>query len=201
DLLRRGIACGALADPWNVLGFQGLFPLFMAREDSVRDPRIDELVYLMEQTFTLYARLLSEAAAAGAEPVRAGLAPALRKLAAWRDRFATVEVANVRRVHGGEAAASAEHVATALARWRERGEATADLAFWRQHLEGFRSPKAFALVVDALLRKHDYRAAMALLMNWLAQAEEVPLEDNAHSFHTLALRWMLAVSGPGRGAP
>src|SRR5207248_1215275 len=28
DLLRRGIACGAFADPWNVLGFQGLFPLF-----------------------------------------------------------------------------------------------------------------------------------------------------------------------------
>ena len=27
DLLRRGIDCGAFADPWNVLGFQGLFPL------------------------------------------------------------------------------------------------------------------------------------------------------------------------------
>src|SRR5262249_29169859 len=33
DLLRRGIACGALADPWNILGFQGQFPLFTARED------------------------------------------------------------------------------------------------------------------------------------------------------------------------
>src|SRR5262249_55608406 len=34
DLLQRGIACGALADPWNILGYQGLFPLFTAREDS-----------------------------------------------------------------------------------------------------------------------------------------------------------------------
>src|SRR5205823_3473192 len=39
DLFRRGIACGALADPWNILGFQGLYPLFQAREDSIRDPR------------------------------------------------------------------------------------------------------------------------------------------------------------------
>ena len=37
DLLRRGIACGAFADPWNILGFQALFPLSAAREDAVRD--------------------------------------------------------------------------------------------------------------------------------------------------------------------
>src|SRR5207245_3330675 len=119
----------------------------------------------------------------------------LRRLAGWWDRFATVEVSDVRRVHGGETVASAEHVANALARWRERGETTADLAFWRDHLEGFQSAKAFALVVDALLRKEDYRAAMALLVNWLGQAEQVSLEDGGHSFHTLALRWMLACTG------
>ena len=66
DLLRRGIACGAFADPWNILGFQGLFPLSPAREDSIRDPRLDELVQTVEQVFHLYARLLSEAAASGA---------------------------------------------------------------------------------------------------------------------------------------
>ena len=27
------------ADPWNILGFQGLFPLSPAREDTIRDPR------------------------------------------------------------------------------------------------------------------------------------------------------------------
>src|SRR5207302_1840707 len=52
DLLRRGIACGALADPWNILGFQGLYPLFQAREDSIRDPRIDELLSAIDGLFS-----------------------------------------------------------------------------------------------------------------------------------------------------
>ena len=89
----------------------------------------------------------------------------------------------MRRVHGGEAAASARQVAAALAGWRQRGEAAADLAFWRGQLDHFRSPKAFALVVDALLRKGDFRAALALLASWVGQAEQVPLEDGAYSFH------------------
>jgi hypothetical protein len=198
DLLRRGIACGAFADPWNVLGFQGLFPLSPAREDSVRDPRIDELVQVVEQTFNLYARLMSEAAATGDDELVRTLGGDLKRLAEWWDRFATAEVSDVRRVHGGEAVSSAAHVAEALAGWHARGEATADLAFWRDQLDRFRSPKAFALVVDTLLRKGDYRAALALLINWVGQAEQVSLEDGPYSFHALALRWMLAVTQPAR---
>jgi hypothetical protein len=200
DLLHRGIECGAFADPWNILGFQGLFPLSPAREDSVRDNRIDELIHLMQQLFGFHARLLSEAAGAGEQALAATVSAGMRRLAGWWDRFASVEVGEVRRVHGGEAADSAEHVANALARWHERGAAAADLAFWRQHLENFRSPKAFALVVDALLRKGDFQAGMALMMNWLGQAEQVPLEDGEHSFHNLALRWMLSVTAGGTQA-
>jgi hypothetical protein len=194
DLLHRGIHCGAFADPWNILGFQGLFSLSPAREDSVRDPRIDELVHLMQHLFGFYARLMSEAAAGGEQGLVATLTKGMRRLAGWWDQFASVAVGEVRPVHGGEAAESAEHVAAALARWHERGASGADLGFWRQHLDNFRSPKAFALVVDALLRKGDYRAGMALMMNWMGQAEQVPLEDGEHSFHTLALRWMLGVT-------
>jgi hypothetical protein len=194
ELLHHGIRCGALADPWNVLGFQGLFPLSPAREDSVRDTRVDEMVHLVQHLFGFYARLLSEAAAAGDKELVEALTRGMRGVAAWWDQFATYEVSGVTRVHGGEATASAEHVAAALVTWHERGEATADLAFWRQHLDNFRSPKAFALVVDALLRKDDSRASLALMMNWLGQAEQVPLEDGEHSFHTLALRWMLATT-------
>jgi hypothetical protein len=201
DLLRRSIACGAFADPWNVLGFQGLFPLSPAREDSVRDARIDELIGVVEQCFNLYARLTSEAAASGDGDLVQRLTADARRLAAWWDRFATVEVSDVRRVLGSEAATSAAQVAEALAAWHERGEAAADLAFWRRHLQHFRSPKAFALVVDALLGKGDFRAAMGLFVNWLSQADQVPLEDGTYSFHGLALRWMLALTRPGeRGA-
>jgi hypothetical protein len=198
EVMRRAIACGALVDPWNVLGFQGLYPLFNAREESVHDPRVDELVQVIDRLLSLYAHLRSEAAASGDASLGRKLATAMQRLAAWWDRFATTTVSDVRHVLGKEAASSADHVALALARWRQRGEATADLAFWRQHLDGFRTAKSFALVVDALLRKNDYRAAMALLMNWLGQAEQAPLEEGEHSFHVLALRWML---GLGRQAP
>jgi hypothetical protein len=194
DLMRRGIACGAFADPWNILGFQGLFPLFTAREDSIRDPRIDELIYLVEHVFNFYARVLSEGAAAGQGELVRALLPTVKKLAGWWDKFATTSVGDVRRLSGEESAASAEHVARALAKWHERGEATADLAFWRDQVEGFRSPKAFALVVDALLRKEDYRASMALLMNWLGQAEQVSLEDGVYSFSALSLQWMMSLT-------
>jgi hypothetical protein len=201
DLLRRGIGCGGLADPWNIIGFQGLFPLSPAREDSIRDPRLEELVQVIEHVFNLYARLMSEAAAAGDKELVQTLTANMQRLATWWDRFATAEVGELRRVHGGEAASSAEHVAMTLAEWHERGEATSDLAFWRGLLEGFRSPKSFALVVDTLLRKADYRAAMALLINWLGQAEQVPLEDGVYSFPVLALRWMLAVTRPDDADP
>src|SRR5262249_4458239 len=140
DLLRRGIACGAFADPWNILGFQGLFPLSPAREDAVRDPRLDDLVGMVEQTFHLYARLASEAAAAGETALVAELLAGAARLAAWWDPFASAEVSDVRRVHGAEAVEAARAVAGALAAWRARGEAQADLAFWRDRLAGFRAP-------------------------------------------------------------
>jgi hypothetical protein len=202
DLLRRGIACGAFADPWNILGFQGLFPLSPTREDAIRDPRLDELVQVVEQTFTLYARLMSEGAAAGESELVAQLDAGMEQLARWWDPFATYEVSDLRRVHGGEAAASARNVAAALAAWRQRGETTSDLAFWRGRLDEFRSPKAFALVVEALLLKNDHRASLGLLTSWLSQTDQVPLEDGNHSFHNLALRWMLTLQEAHRaGGP
>src|SRR5262249_13435856 len=129
------------------------------------------------------------------KPLRQRLAREMHKAAEAWDRYATYEVSGVLRVHGGEAADSAEHVATALAKWRGRGAGAADLAFWRQHLEGFTTPKAFALVIDALLRKKDHTAAMALLMNWVNNAGRVSLEEGDHAFHALSLRWMLTVCG------
>ncbi len=192
--LKRGIACGALADPWNVLGFQGLFPIFASREDAVRDGRIHELVAAVERLFVLYARVSSEAAARGDSVLVESVLSGMKRLAGWWDQFATATVSEVRPVLGGEAASSAEEVAQALAAWHARGEATADLPFWRQHLEGFRSPKAFALVVETLLRKADYRAAQGLLVSWLSQADEVALEDGEYSFHGLTLRWVMGLT-------
>lgn len=192
DLLKRGIDCGALADPWNVLGFQGLFPRFQSMEDSVRDTRIDELIQVVERTFRVSTRLLGEAAARGIA-LPGDPAADVRRLATWWDHFATTSVADVPHVRGAEAARSAERLAAALTEWRARGAAAADLAFWRGQHEHLATPEAFALVIAALLEKRDFRAAMALLMTWIGRAGEVPLAEGEHSFHDLALRWMLAV--------
>jgi hypothetical protein len=195
DLLRRAIECGALVDPWNVLGFQGQFSLFPAMENSVRDHRVDVLIHLVEQIFGLYARLEGDAAARDDGPLAAKLAAETKKLARWWDRFATLEVSGVAHVSGREAAESASHVADALGAWRRAGAAAGDVAFWRQHVDRFTSPKSYALVVDALLEHRDFVAAMALLIQWLGQAREVPLVEGEYSFHELTDRWFRSLCG------
>ncbi|MFO0968664.1 MAG: hypothetical protein U0793_24160 [Gemmataceae bacterium] len=193
DLLRRGIRCAAVLDPWSILAFQGNFLRFQSAEDSIRDPRVHDLVHAMDGLFNLHARVMSEGAAAGTFKPSADLAKQMRRLAQWWDRFATTTVSDVPHVSGKEATESAELVARALGKWRERGAAGTDLSFWRAQLDKFHSPKSFALVVDALLRQEDLKAALALLMTWLSQAGEVALEEGDYSFHQLALRWMLGV--------
>jgi hypothetical protein len=201
ELLHRGIECGALADPWNALGFQGLFPLFQSREDSVRDERLDDLIELVGRIFHLYSSALAGAASAGEVELRQKLSRRMERLARWWDKFATYEVSDLPRVHGGERTAAAKHVAEALAGVRAAGPApgngaspASDLAYWRQHRDGFQSPAAFAQVVDALLHQKEFRAAMALLMTWLSEAATVPLEEGEASFHFLARRWLTEIS-------
>jgi hypothetical protein len=193
DLLRRGIDCGALIDPWNILGYQGLFPIFPGREDTVRDPRAEELIHTVGRQFELYARVISAASVEGQDDVRDRLAAGMRELAEWWDRFATATVTDLPRIHGGERADGAEHVAKALAAWARRDPGANDVAFWRQHREGFTSPAAFAQVIEALTQHGQYRAAMGLLMTWLSESELIPLEDPSASFDELAEKWLRAV--------
>jgi hypothetical protein len=206
DLVTRGIECGALADPWNILGYQGLYPLFQAREDSTHDHRNEELIDALTRQFDLYARLLAAAAAGGDVRMRETLTKSVRKLAEWWDRFAAYEVSDMPRLHGGERADAALHVARALADWNRRarsGEATAkeDIAFWRDRREGFTSAAAFAQVIEALLVQQDWRASLALLIAWLSESANTPLEDGTASFHDLSARWLDgALAAPDRDA-
>ena len=195
-LLHRAIECGALVDPWNVLGFGGQFSLFPAVENSVYDYRVDQLILLMERIFELHVRTLTEAAAVGDGTVVRQLSDRLEDLAQWWDRFATLEVGDVESFSGHEAWESGVHVARALRAWHQAGAAAGDIGFWRQHVEHFESPKAFALSVEALLDKHDHTAAMGLLMQWISEADALPLVEGTFSFHELALRWMNEMHGP-----
>jgi hypothetical protein len=193
DLLHRAIDCGAVVDPWNMLGFAGHFSLFPAAENSVRDHRIDQLIQMMESIFVLHARLQSEAAAVGNAELASAVAIDTRKLAAWWDRFASTEVSDLNGFSGREAADSAHHVAQSLGAWHQAGAAAGDVGFWRKYVGSFNSSRAYAQVIAALIGKEDHAASMALMMQWLSQVEQVPLEAGEHSFHGLALRWMNTV--------
>jgi len=190
DLLQRGIQCGAIVDPWNILGFQELFPLFNSREDSIPDQRVETLLGLMEDIFGVYSRALGEAAAQGDAFLSERISTQFQKLADDWDHYATTTVETLPPVSGGESWESARHVSQTLVEWRSAGEAAGDISFWRQKVDRFQSAKSYALVVEALLEKRDLVASMGLLMQWLNRAEEVGLESGAHSIFPLLVRWM-----------
>ncbi len=197
DLLQRAIECGALVDPWNILGFGGQYSLFPAIENTTYDHRVDELIDLMNEIFSVYARLEKEAAAAGQAQLQRRLSSQMEVLARWWDKFATTEVGGVEGFSGQEMWESAAQVAEALAAWHRAGTAAGDIGFWREHVERFGSPRGFALLAESLLDLDDLVAAMGLLTYWLSRAEEVPLAEGNHSFHLLALRWMEELWSPG----
>ena len=198
DFLRRAIECGAIVDPWNILGFQGQFSLFPSPENSVPDHRLDQLIELLEQIVGLYARLWSEAAARDDKPLQTSLSRRMGELTRWWDKFAATTVDSIEAFSGNEAYESAREVAEALEAFYLAGAAAGDIAFWRKRVSHFNSPKAYALVVNALWRKPDVVAAMALLMQWLSQAGMIPLKQGEYSFHSLAQRWLSEVCLGGR---
>jgi len=194
EQIHRGIDCGAIVDPWNILGFQGQFPLFQAREDAVPDQRVETLLEFMERYFDVASRGLSEASAAGDADSATMVLREFEGQAEWWDRFATTTISDLPHVQGGEALDSAKSVADALSQWRTAGESAGDISFWRQHVERFHSPQAYGRVVEMLLQKQDHVAAMGLLVQWLSQAEEVGVSSGGYSLSQMLLRWARAVA-------
>jgi hypothetical protein len=197
-LLHAGIACGAIVDPWNILGFDAQFSLFPALENSVHDHRADELVELIEQLFGTYSRVWSEAAVGGSTELCPRIQERFRELVNWWRGFAAHEVAQVEAIDAQDALQAAEHVTRALNVWHKKGAAAGDIGFWAPHAEMFDTPQAYALVIDALLDQSDFVASMGLLMHWLASSERVALEQADSSFYRLAERWFFELRRPLR---
>ncbi|MEW4526397.1 hypothetical protein [Maioricimonas sp. JC845] len=196
-LLHRGIACGAMVDPWNILGFHGQFPLFSSREDAIPDNRIETLFELVERLLTAYSRVLGEAAAQGDADTRDRLTSEFRDFAEWWDQFGSDAIEDLPDVSGHESWDSAIHVSEALTSWRHAGSSAGDISFWREHVGRFSSAQSYAQVVDALLDKQDHVAAMGLLMQWLSQSDEVGVESPRHSVFALLMRWIKLVAEDG----
>ncbi len=192
-LMHRAIECGALVDPWNIVGFAGNFSLFPALENTVHDWRVDELIELVEQVLDLTARAWSEAAAIDDGALEEQFETILKRLSTWWDRYATASVEDVKRLVAKEIEVSANLVAGALNAWHKAGAAAGDIAFWRMFVDQFDSSKAFQLVIEALLDHGDTVAAMALMMQWVSQKDRTPLEEGDSSFHRLAFHWLSAV--------
>lgn len=190
ELLRRAIECGAVIDPWCILGFDAQFSLFPALENSVLDHRAEELVAVVERVFALYGRIWSEAAASDDRAVCQRIAKEYRTTAEWWHQYAVHEVSAVGALDSLETYRAAQHVAEALNLWHKGGAAAGDVGFWASHAEMFDSPQSYALVTSALLDQGDFVGSMALLIHWLSEAEKVRLEQGESSFHALAERWM-----------
>lgn len=193
DLLNRGIECGALVDPWSILGFGANFSLFPSLEDSVRDFRVDDLIQIVEQTLDLCSRAWAEAAAIDKRDLEDRFSKQLAQLANWWDSFGSTEVGGVKSLDAREIEISTNLVAGALNAWHKAGAAAGDVKFWGLFVEQFDTSKAFQLVIEALLDKDDLIASMALMMQWLSQVEYTPLEEGDAALHPLALRWMRMV--------
>lgn len=183
QLLQSGIQCGGFVDPWNILGFQGMFPLFSAREDAIPDNRVEVLMDVMEQIFDSCSFVMAEAAATGHDHHHQLVRQEFKTLADQWDQYATTTVNDLPEVRGRESLAAAEHVSAALAEWRTAGESAADISFWKSHVDHFESARSFSQVVSALLDRDDLVAATGLLIQWLSEADSYGLESGRHSIH------------------
>lgn len=189
-LLKRAIHCGAIVDPWNILGFDANYSLFPAIENSVRDHRVDDLVELMHQIFSVCSRLWADAAAMNDLPLSDQVKALFREIVDWWRQFAAHQVMSVDTVDPTEDYEAAELVARALNLWHQGGAEAGDIEFWARHAVMFDSSSAYDLVIDALMQRGDLKTSMALLVHWLSNADRIPLQQGECSFHDLMFRWI-----------
>ncbi|MEM6779102.1 MAG: hypothetical protein AAF670_15700 [Planctomycetota bacterium] len=191
DLVRRAIHCGALMDPWDILGFAGNFSLYPGIENTIHDTRVDELLYVVESLFGYTARVWSEAAARDDEAIYDEMDRQYRTIAQWWQQFAAHTVDSIEAADPWDSYESARLVSQALRLWHRGGARRGDIAFWAPHAELFDSPRAYMLVITALLERKDFVPAQALLIHWLGQADRVGLRSGASSLPRLAERWLV----------
>ncbi|MBB3206483.1 hypothetical protein FHS27_002292 [Rhodopirellula rubra] len=201
DLIRRAIQCGGLMDPWDILGFTGNFSLYPGIENTIHDSRLDELLFIIESLFGYIARVWSEAAARDDEAAYDRMDVQYREVAQWWRTFAAHTVESVEAADPWESYESARLVAQALRLWHRGGARHGDIAFWAPHADLFDSPRAYMLVISALLERKDFVPAQALLIHWLGQADRVGLRSGASSLPRLAERWLLQLRAHMRDVP
>ncbi|MBU6276680.1 MAG: hypothetical protein KGQ61_08580 [Planctomycetes bacterium] len=197
ELLFRGVACGALVDPWNILGLGGQFPLHDPGGESLPDPRVDDLVATTASILEGQAAAWRAASAAADRTTEARAAGALERLATWWDRHATATVSGVRHLSGREIVDGTRDVIAALGRRRRAAPAAPPPGFWRTEMASFSSPRSHAQAAAELLDEHDLDGAMGLLVHWASLLEGPAVERSGTEWLAAAGRWV-ALAGVDR---
>ncbi|GEM_PF-1611391 len=189
QMLRSAVECGALGDPWNILGLGGHFPIFEWSQEGPIDPRLTFLISLMDTIFQNFASLRRQAAADDQAAIEENAKTQMEELAAWWDQFASAEVSDLNGFRGQDICDAAQQVVEVVRSWRGERKAATDAAFWKDHVARLRGTDSLALLVDTLLEHGDRDAAMALLVYWVSRATELGLHGTLNSFPELAYRW------------
>ncbi len=190
EILKRGIDCGALVDPWNVIGFDSNFSLFPAMENSVPDHRIGVLIEMVKRVFGQFASGLCIAAAEKNREAVDHISNTFSEFASWWDQFATEWAEDGDAVLGGAIYEDAKVAANALAAWQQAGATAGNVRFWQPFVEQLDSPMGYELIINALLDHQDFVAAMNLLMHWLSQHDHMSFQKGSGLFHVVANRWL-----------
>ena len=190
DRLHAGIECGAFVDPWNILGFQGLYPLFQNREDTIQDQRVEILLDLMHQIFLANYRIVCQAALEGYdEEDFARFIVEFERLVDWWDHHATNVVEGLPQVVGKHYLTSAVEINKIFQLWRVAGKPIGEVSFWSKQQDELTSSFSYAMVITALLDENDLQASIGLLMVWLSEAESISLETPVGTLNQLLIRW------------
>ena len=188
-----GIGCGAIVDPWNILGFDGNFSLFPAMENTVHDHRVDYLVLVIEDLLTCYTRLLSASAAAGKKELSDEISVRFESVATWWNQFAAHELGSIAIEPPIDTFHSAKNVAEVIRLWHQSGAEAGNIGFWAPHVDAFSTTRAYEHVIETLLARKDFVASMALMMHWLSRADEVSLIESESGFGRYAIGWLRSV--------
>ncbi len=190
DLLFRAVGCGAIVDPWNILGLAGQFPLHEPGGESLPDPRVDDLIDETASILDGYAAVWRQAAIEGAHAEATRADNALEKLATWWDRYATTTVSGVDHLSGREVRDSTREVIASLQRRHAAGAEPPPAGLWRKEVASYSSPRSHAEAAESLLREGDLDGAMGLLVCWASLLEGPTLEQLGGEWLAAAARWL-----------
>lgn len=191
-VVKKGVSCGAFADPWNLIGFQGLYPLGPAREDSIPDDRLEDLRWMVSTLINECSRAHASASANGEKKSRARLRGLLGGVTEWWSKFPSMGIDDNDHPDAGSEFRSALRVARALGVWRSRGEVPADLPFWKKVLSTLETGEAVAEIFHVLLAHGDLQGALGILIYWIDAFDMHSTAEGRTDLTTLVGLWETA---------